>query len=335
MFDPYERDGFFSQNIYLRERLLTMGYDLDTADKNRLDNCEWVLFSDVVSAFPYRGMKGKLRKAKHILTGKKLSRNLHKECLEKGLKNRMGLFLSEGPTVSAINWSKQLHDSFPIIFTWKDDIIDNKTYFKLYMSYQMLNYPPVPQISFNQKKLLVNISMNKASRHPQELYSVRRASIRYFEDYYPEEFDLYGVGWNKPMNVNEKIFPFLRPNFKSFRGTVKNKWEVLPFYRFCLCYENVRDEPGYISEKIFDAMRCGCVPIYFGAPNISDYVDPEAFIDRRQFKTDAEMGNFLLKMSEAQYGKYQTAINDYLSSQSFAKFLPPAYADTIISTLKI
>jgi hypothetical protein len=131
------------------------------------------------------------------------------------------------------------------------------------------------------------------------------------------------------------MWPFPRRIYPSYRGTVKNKWEVLPHYRFSLCYENIRDEPGWVTEKIFDCMRSRCVPIYWGAPNIADYVDAAAFIDRRRFKSDAEMVEYLLCMTEQKYEHFQEAMQDYLQSERFARFLPPAYADTIIQALKL
>ena len=109
----------------------------------------------------------------------------------------------------------------------------------------------------------------------------------------------------------------------------------MPNYKFSICYENVRDVPGYVTEKIFDSMRSGCVPIYWGANNITDYVDAEAFIDRRKFKTEVELDNFITNMTEYEYSDYQDAIKKYLDSPRFAKFLPPAFADTIINTLKL
>jgi hypothetical protein len=148
-------------------------------------------------------------------------------------------------------------------------------------------------------------------------------------------FDLYGVGWNRPPNLKEKMMPFTRRFYSSYRGTLQNKWDVLPRYRFSLCYENIRDEPGWVTEKIFDCMRAGCVPIYWGANNISDYVDPEAFIDRRKYKSDAELEIFLLGITEKEYLIYQEAIKDYLQGDLFKKFLPPAFADTIIDVLKL
>jgi len=150
---------------------------------------------------------------------------------------------------------------------------------------------------------------------------------------HPDGFDLFGVGWNQPSTLLERCMPGMIAKYSSYRGTIKNKWDVLPNYRFCLCYENIRDEPGWITEKIFDAMRSGCVPIYWGASNITDYVNADAFIDRRRFKTDADLYDYLTCVSELEYARFQDAMRIYLASESFAKFLPNFYADTIIDAL--
>lgn len=42
----------------------------------------------------------------------------------------------------------------------------------------------------------------------------------------------------------------------------KNKY--LSEFRFNICPENV-DAPGYVTEKIFDAFKCGAIPIYQGS----------------------------------------------------------------------
>jgi len=221
---------------------------------------------------------------------------------------------------------------FRLFFTWHDAFVDNKKIFKICWP-QTRQIPIVPQIPFAKKKLLANISMNKFLRHPRELYSARRVSIRYFERTRPDDFDLFGVGWSQPRTLMERYAPQVFQRYPSYRGTVKNKWDVLPYYRFCLCYENLRDEPGYVTEKIFDALRSQCVPIYWGASNIADYIDAEAFIDRRNFKTNAELADYLLGVTESEYTHFLDAIYSYLSSERFAQFLPTAYADTIINTL--
>lgn len=45
-----------------------------------------------------------------------------------------------------------------------------------------------------------------------------------------------------------------------------NKLEFLKSYKFNLCPENTNYE-GYVTEKIFDAIYSGCIPIYWGSGN--------------------------------------------------------------------
>lgn len=61
----------------------------------------------------------------------------------------------------------------------------------------------------------------------------------------------------------------------------ESKIDTLRRYKFCVAIENSEDE-HYVSEKVYDALVAGCVPIYFGAPNVRDYVPhAEAIIDLR------------------------------------------------------
>ena len=60
-----------------------------------------------------------------------------------------------------------------------------------------------------------------------------------------------------------------------------SKIETLRRYKYCVAIENSEDR-HYVSEKVYDAFVAGCVPIYFGAPNVLDYVPHvDAIIDVR------------------------------------------------------
>ena len=60
-----------------------------------------------------------------------------------------------------------------------------------------------------------------------------------------------------------------------------SKIDALRPYKFCVAMENSEDD-HYVSEKVYDALVAGCVPIYFGAPNILDYVPHrESIVDVR------------------------------------------------------
>lgn len=45
-----------------------------------------------------------------------------------------------------------------------------------------------------------------------------------------------------------------------------DKHEYLKQFRFNLCPENSNNK-GYVTEKIFDSIRAGCIPIYWGSDN--------------------------------------------------------------------
>lgn len=63
------------------------------------------------------------------------------------------------------------------------------------------------------------------------------------------------------------------------RGYVafESKADGLAPYRFSVVIENVR-ERNYFSEKLVDAVLCNTVPIYWGCPNIGDFIDTSGII---------------------------------------------------------
>ncbi|MBN2479977.1 MAG: hypothetical protein JXA94_07095 [Parachlamydiales bacterium] len=222
-------------------------------------------------------------------------------------KKKLVLFTWEPPCVKPENFEKKYLKSFSKVFTFNDDIIDNKTYFKFY-------YPDAKQMvekipSFNEKKLLCLIASNKSSDYKDEIYSKRVEAIKFFEEFAANDFDLLGRGWSK-----EK--------FPSYKGAIASdaKIENLKNYKFSLAYENSTDINGYITEKIFDCFTSGCVPIYLGAKNITDYIPENCFIDRRNFKSLSELYVFLKTMTDDDYSKYISNIKKYLTSDESKLF---------------
>jgi hypothetical protein len=67
------------------------------------------------------------------------------------------------------------------------------------------------------------------------------------------------------------------PRFgRGFRD-LPEKWEGLAPYRYSVAIENSRHD-HYWTEKIADCFLAGTVPIYWGAPNVSDYFPADAMI---------------------------------------------------------
>lgn len=54
-------------------------------------------------------------------------------------------------------------------------------------------------------------------------------------------------------------------------GRGVNKMEILSKYKFCIAMEN-SNEIDYVSEKLWQSLQAGCLPVYFGAPNIADFL---------------------------------------------------------------
>jgi alpha(1,3/1,4) fucosyltransferase len=91
---------------------------------------------------------------------------------------------------------------------------------------------------------------------------------------------------------------------------------------------------GWITEKLFDCLYAGVVPIYLGAPDIADAVDPGCYIDARRFADYDEMQRYLDSISDAEYEAMRVAGRDYLASAQFRQFSPDAFADRFISDIE-
>ncbi len=188
-------------------------------------------------------------------------------------KTKAIAILREPKLVSKENFDKKRHNEFDLILTWKKSLIDHKKY---------LPYPSTRCESFSQlqiksqdildRKLCVLINSNISSKSEGELYSLRKRIINWFDSYNPEDFDLWGYGWNK-VNIiifNKRLCRLNRPLKyvpSSYQGVALDKFNTLSKYKFSICFENNNLENYYVSEKIFDAFRSNNVPIYYGAPN--------------------------------------------------------------------
>ena len=73
----------------------------------------------------------------------------------------------------------------------------------------------------------------------------------------------------------------------------KNKFQRK--YKFCIAYENSVN-PGYTTEKILDAYKSNCIPIYYGSVTITDDFNPETFINAHDFNSENDLINYIKKV---------------------------------------
>jgi hypothetical protein len=73
--------------------------------------------------------------------------------------------------------------------------------------------------------------------------------------------------------------------------------EFISNYKFMICFENT-SKPGYFTEKLVNAYHSGTIPIYWGDPNISNYVNIDAILYLKPNFTEADVDELINKIKE-------------------------------------
>lgn len=251
------------------------------------------------------------------------------------------LLLQEPEIIIPRNWELPLQAQFDRIFTWNDELVDGRRYFKF--NYGMALPASIPRDLARKEKLCTLIAGNCKSGQPHELYSKRVEAIRWFEAEHPEDFDFYGRGWDeylftgprlwRALNRVKPLARLLAPAFPSYKGPAGSKQELLEKRRFAICYENSSGMPGYISEKIFDCFSAGCLPVYWGAPNIKDHIPADCYLDKREFRTYGELYARMKTMSDTEYLARLSAIGAFIKGEQGRRFSVEYFAETIAGGL--
>lgn len=178
-----------------------------------------------------------------------------------------------------------------------------------------------------------------------DLYSERIVVIRWYEENAPKYFELYGRGWDKPspefglLGKIRRSIPSLGvkllgyKHFPSYKGEVIQKGIILQRSKFSYCYENNKEMPNYITEKIIDSFLYGCVPVYWGANNVLDFIPGDCFIDRRKFKNTQDVHEYLRSISPQDYFNYQSRISDFLMGEVAKQFSFEYFASTVVDNI--
>ena len=288
--------------ITLRQTLNKYGADLNTLDIHPISEYKKIIFWDLPE-------KGTISLEELHRSGKELY-----------------LVLCESEIIKKGFWDKRKHSLFKKIFTWNDQLVDGHRYIK----YWLPNKIPTPFIApaSVKEKLCILIASNKSNSDKRELYRARIKAIDWFENNHPDDFDLYGYGWEKGAVKNRFLFKTIR-HFNSYKGTISHKIETLSKYKFSICYENARDISGYITEKIIDCFLAGTVPIYLGADNICDYVPESTFIDQRKFNNFDDLYAYIINILDQEYEQIQESIKRFLNSQGGRFFSAEHFAEII------
>ncbi|MDR2921372.1 MAG: glycosyltransferase family 10 fucosyltransferase [Tannerella sp.] len=86
----------------------------------------------------------------------------------------------------------------------------------------------------------------------------------------------------------------------------ESKMELYTKYKFVIAFENAIGK-DYVTEKFYDPLLAGSVPVYLGAPNIDKFVPGDnCFVDVRNYKSPEELAKYLNRCmtDEKEYMKY-------------------------------
>jgi hypothetical protein len=161
----------------------------------------------------------------------------------------------------------------------------------------------------------VIVNANKLNLAKRELYTLRRKCIASLNN-----LALYGDSWNTSVMVRIRvaIIEILKNPIKhlfafSFHSRYwfsrwplihapEDKNEVLVRYKVSLVIEN---ELSYLSEKLFDALVAGCIPVYVG-PEIGDYEIPKSLV----FQTEPNLRSIENQISLALKSDYVSFLHE-------------------------
>lgn len=178
-------------------------------------------------------------------------------------------------------WASQPenYNQFEFILTHNEDLLklDSKKFVKCVLAGSWL-YPHECKVYEKKKFCSIIVSEKRFTKG----HILRHEIVEQFRD----KIDVFGRGY-KPI------------------ATVK---EALQDYQFTIVIENERTN-NWFTEKITNAILCGCVPIYWGAPNIEQYFDINGLFRFDSLKDFEQAFTILLNNNKTIYKMSETGIN--------------------------
>jgi alpha(1,3/1,4) fucosyltransferase len=267
----------------------------------------------------------------------------------------------ESPVVTPQSFVEKNRRNFNAVVSYEPGLDETRKQF----SYCLPNNPrlAISEVPFNERRCAVMVNSNRvegvfAMRQPgieglpgigrylsgwelplfratnRELYSWRRSLARVSDEFTPPVLDVFGTGWKGEQISWNPLYS--NPPYRcAVNGQSRDgKHQLVSGYRFGIGVENFRGSLGYISEKIFDVLVAGAVPVYLGEERIADAVPKSAFVDAREFRTQKELLLYLRSCPECDWEAMRESGMEYLKSEAFFQFSDEAFAARMVEILR-
>ncbi len=237
------------------------------------------------------------------------------------------------PRVVAPYWYRRLAESVPqfaTVFTHDRALVARGGPF----SYLHIPHSPpkslVPQAR-TEKLVMINARKYPRSRDG-ELYGERERVALWFANH-SEGFALYGPGWSRS-SLRHPLAALRTSSLrKADRGPIESKFDVLSRARFAICFENMRS-PGYVSEKLFDCLACGAIPIYDGDPDIAAIVPIDSFVDYQQIGGPAALSRHIDSIDSDTETRMRQRGQGVIASDSYQPFSIASFVKLMTARLE-
>ena len=178
-----------------------------------------------------------------------------------------------------VAWSYESEVNYPWMFS--DEL---KDIFDLWMTYHLDSDIVLPYYDYTFKEKLFTPPCEKTKDVCMFISSPVNKSHRleYISElieYLP--IDSYG-NWRRNCVLDED------------KGYIP-KLDIIKQYKFTIAFENAVSQ-DYVTEKFFEPLTVGSVPIYLGAPNIETFSPGEhAFIDVRDYTSPKDLADDIMR----------------------------------------
>lgn len=89
---------------------------------------------------------------------------------------------------------------------------------------------------------------------------------------------------------------------------VEDKYEFINNYKFNICFENC-SIPGYVTEKIYEALLCRTIPIYWGTDMVTKDFNCKGIINISDFQSIEDAIEFIINL-DTDYNLYKIFFNE-------------------------
>lgn len=159
---------------------------------------------------------------------------------------------------------------------------------------------PLTEFEFKNRKVVALMQYRNNRQKRSFKYKRKELDLSYLrtqialEGHKLNMFDVYGKFWPKQLKKGEPS-----PGKKRRQ----EKLERLQNYHFNLAFENT-NWPYYCTEKIWDSIQGGCLPIYYGEDNaIYEDFPQNSFLDYCKFGDAGELFRYIQLMTPQEFIK--------------------------------